>query len=119
VQGNLNYAFRIFGRPPRTTACDCERAMEPALPQKLYFMVDDAVLKRLRAPKGRLQQLLDPRKSSAEITEELFLATLSRVPNDREMALVAERVRQARNRADALTDVLWALINTREFVLNH
>ena len=34
--GNVAYAFRIFGRPPRTTACDCERAMEPALPQKLY-----------------------------------------------------------------------------------
>ena len=30
-QRNLAYAFRIFGRPPRTTACDCERAMEPAL----------------------------------------------------------------------------------------
>ena len=36
----VNYAFRIFGRPPRTTACDCERAMEPALPQKLFLMTD-------------------------------------------------------------------------------
>ena len=35
--GNLGYAFRIFGRPPRTTACDCERAMEPALPQTLFL----------------------------------------------------------------------------------
>ncbi|HYT87240.1 MAG TPA: DUF1549 and DUF1553 domain-containing protein, partial [Gemmataceae bacterium] len=34
----LNYTFRIFGRPPRTAACDCERAMEPALPQKLFMM---------------------------------------------------------------------------------
>src|SRR5262249_3578 len=62
--GNLSYAFRIFGRPPRTTACDCERAMEPALPQKLYFMVDQAVLTNLRAPKGRLQQVLDSKKDN-------------------------------------------------------
>ena len=37
---NLAYALRIFGRPPRTTACDCERAMEPALPQSLFRMTD-------------------------------------------------------------------------------
>ncbi len=119
ANGNLNYAFRIFGRPPRTTVCDCERAMEPALPQKLYFMVDDAVLKKVQAPKGRLQQLLAEKKSDAEITDELFLATLSRLPNDKDRALVADRLKKAKSRAEAFSDVTWALINTREFVLNH
>jgi Protein of unknown function (DUF1549)/Protein of unknown function (DUF1553)/Bacterial Ig-like domain (group 2) len=119
ANGNLNYAFRIFGRPPRTTACDCERAMEPALPQKLYFMVDQAVLAKVRAPKSRLQQLLDAKKTDAEIADELFLATLSRTPTEKERALVAERIKQSKNRAEAFTDVAWALINTREFVLNH
>jgi hypothetical protein len=119
ANGNLNYAFRIFGRPPRTTACDCERAMEPALPQKLFFMVDQAVLTKVRAPKGRLQQLLDSKKSDAEITDELFLATLSRLPNDKDRALVAGRLKAAKSRAEAFSDVTWALINTREFVLNH
>ena len=37
---NLAYIFRIFGRPARSTACDCERSMEPALPQTLYLMTD-------------------------------------------------------------------------------
>jgi hypothetical protein len=119
ANGNLNYAFRIFGRPPRTTACDCERAMEPALPQKLYFMVDPGVLTKLRAPGGRLQKLIDAKKTDAETAEELFLATLSRAPNEKEKALVAERLKQAKGRNEAFTDVLWALINTREFVLNH
>ncbi|HEX5269624.1 MAG TPA: DUF1549 and DUF1553 domain-containing protein [Gemmataceae bacterium] len=119
ANGNLNYAFRIFGRPPRTTACDCERAMEPALPQKLFFMVDQAVLGKVRMPKGRLERLLAGKKSDAEITDELFLATLSRLPNDKDRALVAERLRHAKSRAEAFADVTWALINTREFVLNH
>jgi hypothetical protein len=117
--GNLNYAFRIFGRPPRTTACDCERAMEPALPQKLFFMVDPEVLKKVRTPKGRLQQLLDGRQNDSETTEDLFLATLTRLPNEREQALARQRLKEAKNRGEAFTDVLWALINTREFVLNH
>jgi hypothetical protein len=119
VAGNVNYAFRIFGRPPRTTACDCERAMEPGLPQKLYFMVDQGVLGKIRSPRGRLQQLLDAKKTNEEIQEELFLATLSRLPNEREKGLVGERLKESKNRADAFTDVVWALINTREFVLNH
>ncbi len=50
--GSLNYAFRIFGRPPRTTACDCERAMEPGLPQKLFLMADPSIQQKLQAPQG-------------------------------------------------------------------
>jgi len=119
ANGNLNYAFRIFGRPPRTTACDCERAMEPGLPQKLYFMVDQSVLTKVATPKGRLRQLLDDKKSDDAVADELFLATLARSPNAREKALVTERLKQAKNRTEAFTDVMWALINTREFVLNH
>jgi hypothetical protein len=46
LNGNLAYALRIFGRPPRTTACDCERAMEPALPQTLFRMTDPAIMRK-------------------------------------------------------------------------
>ena len=50
----LAYTFRIFGRPPRTTACDCERTMEPALPQKLFLMTDEKLLAKFNAFGGRL-----------------------------------------------------------------
>jgi hypothetical protein len=119
ANGNVNYAFRIFGRPPRTTACDCERAMEPGLPQKLFFMVDPGVLTKIKAPKGRLQQLLDSKKTDDEVLEELFLATLSRFPRESDKKVFAESRARAKNRTEAFTDVAWALVNTREFVLNH
>src|SRR5207247_2472944 len=86
----LAYAFRIFGRPPRTSACDCERAMEPALPQRLYLMTDQAVLNKLRAPDGRLMRLLKSGKSDDEVLDELFLATLTRLPRPADRELVAE-----------------------------
>jgi hypothetical protein len=113
------YAFRIFGRPPRTTACDCERAMEPALPQKLYLMTDDKLLAKFNEPAGRLQTLLKSNKTDEECLDELFLATLSRLPMANDRKNFAEHRRLVGTRREALTDTVWALINTREFILNH
>ncbi len=113
------YALRIFGRPPRTAACDCERAMEPALSQTLYRMTDQALLTKLQAPKGRLQQLLKSGKNDEEILEELCLATLTRFPTDKEKQLVAQAKGAGKDRQALFTNVLWALLNTREFILNH
>ena len=48
LNANLAYVLRIFGRPPRTTACDCERATEPALPQTLFRMTDPALMQKLQ-----------------------------------------------------------------------
>jgi hypothetical protein len=95
----LNYTLRIFGRPPRTTACDCERAMEPALPQKLYTMTDVALLAKLRAPTGRLAELLRGGKSDEQILDELFLATLTRYPRPADRELFREYRARASSRS--------------------
>lgn len=117
---NLMYALRIFGRPPRTTACDCERALDPALPQTLFRMTDPAVLDKLTNKNGRLATLLrDKEKTDAQVFEELMFATLSRPPTEAEQAAFAEYCARESNRQTAFTDMLWALINTREFILNH
>jgi len=117
----LAYAFRIFGRPPRTSACDCERAMEPALPQRLFLMTDEGVLNKFRDPKvdGRLQRLLKTNKADNEILDELFLATLTRLPSDSDRKSFAAYRQTVTDRRAAFTDTVWALINTREFILNH
>ncbi len=121
--GTLAYAFRIFGRPPRTSVCDCERAMEPALPQKLFLMTDQILLRKLQT--GRLQQLLASKKADEEILEELFLATVSRLPTEADKKHFADyradfKPAGDRNaRQKLFVDTLWALINTREFILNH
>lgn len=114
--GNLAYAFRIFGRPPRATTCDCERAMEPALPQTLYLMTDQTILSKITS--GRLRTLLAEKKADADVVDELFLATVSRFPTAEEKASVLESV-ASRGRQEGFGDALWALVNTREFILNH
>jgi hypothetical protein len=113
------YAFRIFGRPPRTSACDCERAMDPALPQKLYLMTDPGLIGKLNNPQGRLQKLLKSDLSDERILEELFLATLSRMPSAEDRQAFSDHRLRVTDRRSAFADTFWALINTREFILNH
>jgi hypothetical protein len=115
----VNYAFRIFGRPPRTTACDCERAAEPGLPQKLYLMADPTIQQKLQAPQGRVRKLLAAEKDDNKVLDELFLATLSRLPTEKERANFRGYRAKNNNRQAVFFDTLWALINTNEFVFNH
>ncbi len=112
-----NRIFRVFGRPTRTATCDCERHVEPAVPQTLFMMSDPAVLKKIES--GRLKTLLATTKTDQEVLEELFLATLSRLPGKSECAAALGRMRESADRRSAFVEILWALINTREFILNH
>jgi hypothetical protein len=114
---NLGNVFNLFGRPPRTSTCDCERAAEPALPQTLYLMTDSALLTKIDA--GRLKQLLAAKKTDEEVVEELVLATLSRLPTEKEKERLVKHVQNKAKRDAGFADVVWALINTREFILNH
>jgi hypothetical protein len=115
----VGYAFRIFGRPPRTTACDCERSMEPGLPQKLYLMADNGLFGKIEAPNNRLKQLLADKKDDDEALDELFLATLSRLPTEKDRASFQKYRASAKDRQAAFNGTLWALMNTTEFIFNH
>ena len=117
ASAELARVFRIFGRPERTATCDCERPKHPAVPQALFLMTDAALLDKIR--NGRLRVLLESDRCDAEVVEELVLATLSRLPSEVELDAGLEHLRGRPDRAGAMADVLWALINTREFVLNH
>ncbi|HMF12904.1 MAG TPA: DUF1553 domain-containing protein, partial [Gemmataceae bacterium] len=114
---HLATIFRIFGRPARTLSCDCERSQEPAVPQTLFLMSDPALLAKME--KGRLQTLLNQKKSDEAAIEELFLATLSRFPASEEKRAAVEHVQATADKKKGYVDVLWALLNTREFILNH
>ena len=60
--------------------------------------------------------------SDEKRVEVLFLSTLSRLPTEDErrtfVAYVQDDGPQA-NREEALSDILWALLNSAEFLLNH
>jgi hypothetical protein len=82
-------------------------------------MTDTAVLGKFIDRDGRAAKLAKAKMSDEELTDEAFLATLSRLPKPKEKADAVEHLKAAKNRAEGVTDLLWALVNTREFILNH
>ncbi len=113
-----SYFFRIFGRPVRASVCACERSSEPSTAQALHLMNSPEVLGKIRAPHGAARRLADSGRSPGEIVEELYLATLARFPRPEEAALLAEAFTRS-DRRRATEDVLWVLLNTKEFMHNH
>jgi hypothetical protein len=99
------------------------RETPPSLPnrasavQAMMMMNSPAVTNRVRPNVGLVQQLMKSGKSDVEITEELFMTTISRKPTTEEVE-VAMRILKA-NRTQGTADILWALLNTPEFLLNY
>lgn len=54
-----------------------------------------------------------------QVIEEAYLRSVSRLPNDKEMARCEQHVGSSDNQVDAIKDILWALLNTKEFIVNH
>jgi len=101
-----------FGAPARKSPCACERSTEPTLPQLLQLMNGREVAGRVRDAVGRFEK-------SADLVEELYLAAFSRPPgNDERERSEAYLASRGRSR-EAIQDLVWAVVNTREFLFQH
>jgi hypothetical protein len=114
-----NYFLDTFGRPPRQITCECERTAEPNMAQALHLMNSDFVQNKVASGSGRVAKLLAAKKSDEEIVDELYLVTFSRVPSPDERTKAILTVSQAPNKKEGFEDLLWALLNSREFVFKH
>ena len=107
----------IYGRPQRDAVGG--RDNKANLSQALHILVGSTYNRKLAQPGGRLEALINSRNSEREILDELYLATLSRFPTEEEVNRLTALVRSHSQRGEALEDVLWALITSREFAENH
>ena len=115
-----SYFFRVFGRPQRVSVCECERGNEPSIAQALHLMNSPETVRKIRHRDGQVKRLADSNFTADEIIEELYLATLSRFPSDKEQAWMKQSFDESGDdRVAAVEDVMWTLLNTREFVYNH
>jgi hypothetical protein len=121
AQASFRYAFQIFGRPMRAPdgQCDCERDAKPTVVQTLYFANHPAVQQKIAAPKGRVAQIFEEIADDGKRIDELFLWTLSRTPTDEERKECVTYVKASKTAKRGLEDVLWSLLNTKEFLLEH
>lgn len=118
-RGEDSYAVNLFGKPARLLNCDCERSSEPSLLQTVYLRNDREVLELIDRPDGWLRQVtLSKERDLEALVRQAYLRTLSRLPDDREKSVALGHLKEAGTVTAGLRDLLWALLNTKEFVVN-
>lgn len=112
-----SYFLDTLGRPKRVITCECERTAQPNLAQVLHIANGEVINRKLADKKGRLTRL-EKADNQAAITE-LYAVTFSRSPSGDEFAAAVKIVEAAKNRREGLENLLWALLNSREFLFVH
>ncbi|MBI1313921.1 DUF1553 domain-containing protein [bacterium] len=113
-----SYFFRIFGRPVRASVCECERSGEPGISQALHLLNSPEIAEKIAHRHGRARTLAATDLPAESMIEQLYLTTLSRFPTQAERQLMQQAFASG-DRAAAAEDILWALMNSKEFVFNH
>jgi hypothetical protein len=117
----LAYAFKIFGRPERSLdiQCDCDRDTNATIVQTLYLANHPRVRDKIYSDSGRVAQILKDHSENVKRVEEIYLVALGRLPTESDRTACLAYVEQRESTLKSFQDVLWSLVNTREFILNH
>lgn len=110
--------LKLFGRPERETSCECERTTEVSLAHAMNLINGPTVADALIDPTGRIAKLMKAESDNKSLVEELYLATLSRFPQENEYAVAVEHLANAESKEEGAQDLLWALINSPAFLFN-
>lgn len=111
--------LKEFGKPPRATACECERSSASSLSQVFTLTSGPGLDNLLRTKDNRIGELLHSGKAPAEILTDLYWHTLSRPPSEAERTRLIPEIESARNARAVLEDIAWSLVNSKEFLLRH
>jgi len=108
----------LFGKPQRMEACECERDNESNMLQALHFINGNSILRRVTDPNSRVAQLLKANMTDESLIEELYLWSLARRPTPEETVVGQKHIQAyGTDRAAAAQDLMWGLLNSRDFVL--
>jgi len=115
------YFLKVFGQPQADTACECERSQEANLAQSLHLLNSSEVQNKIAGANGRASKLAaDKERSDQDKLTELYRWVYSRQPDAVELKIAtAHLAKHEKNRKVAWEDIIWALINTKEFLFNH
>jgi hypothetical protein len=114
-----SYFLDVFGRPQRISACECERVSEANLAQALHLLNSQEIQDKIGRAGGRADQMAKDKRPDAEKVEELFLWALGRRPSAAQLQIALDNIQlNAANKKLAYENIIWALMNTKEFIFN-
>jgi len=108
-----------YGQAKKPPADSAGEGRRPAEPKKVADVAPDPPDRVSRLSRLPAELLKGPKRSDADLVDALFLATLMRPPAEAEKGLALKHLKDAQDREKACRDVLWALVNSREFVQLH
>ncbi|MFZ4731585.1 MAG: DUF1549 and DUF1553 domain-containing protein [Pirellulales bacterium] len=119
--------LRVFGRPDNASVCECERNDTPSFTQSLHMLNAAGIRTKLTAADGWAARAAADARPTSALVHELTLTALSREPRPEEVLLAGTFVdAPAPSGADPATvrrerfeDLVWALLDTKEFLFNH
>jgi hypothetical protein len=128
------YLLTVFGKPARNVNCDCQRSEDPSLLQTLYLRNDQELLGLIDRGDGWLREVspqlrankpspsqpnVEPQLEREQLIRTAYLRTLSRQPTDEEARRALAYLSESPDAVAGMRDLVWALLNTKEFILNH
>ena len=116
-----SYFLKTFGRNMRDITCECERSNQPSLVQALHLSNGSTINDKLAAKDSRISRIVTGEKSPAQIVEEAWMLCLSRPPGESERNRCGELLAAARpeEKRQAIEDLYWSLLTSREFLFQH
>lgn len=114
-----DYFLKTFGKPRRASVCECERTGDANLAQALHTLNGDLLANKLVDANGRLAKLLAANRPFEENVADLYLATWSRRPTPDELATWKAFLDQSPDGKTYYEDLLWTLINSKQFLHVH
>ncbi len=117
----VTFMLEQFGRPQRNSGvqCDCERDSNASVMQVLTLANHPRLRQKIADDKGQVARILKANSEESRRIEEVFLCTLCRPPTDAEREACSSYLRESASPAEGLRGVMWSLLNTREFLLQH
>jgi hypothetical protein len=117
---SIDQFLQVFGKPSRLLTCECERTAETTMSQAFVMISGETLNELLTHRNNRLTQLLASDRSITEMIEHLYWTALTRAPSDAELNRAAQYVKaDPDKRRQALEDLTWSLINSKEFILRN
>lgn len=119
ANANVVQFLDTFGKPRREAVCECERSYDGNIGQALALINGDEINDKIAASDGRVQRLVSSGVPDAQLVEELYLAALSRRPSKEELDEAGSLLRSSKSKSEGAEDLMWSLLNSREFLFNH